>query len=363
MIHIRSALGARARGERLARIKNSPQHNGRTFTNALPSHQAHFIQILKRWFFEKIPHREPAAPIPVLKRSAAEFANPSTELQVTWLGHSSMLIELGGIRFLIDPFWGDYASPGRLFGVKRFFEPPIAMADLPEIDAVVLSHDHYDHLNEPSIKALKDRIPLFIAPLGVGAHLEYWGVSSSKIIELDWWDRTEVGGVDLVSTPTRHFSGRSLTDRDAKLWGGWAFLGKEQRAYFSGDSGMFPGFKEVGERLGPFDITMMETGAYNQDWPDVHMGPEQAVQAHLDARGTLLIPVHWATFALAFHPWTEPVERVIVAAEKAGVQIATPKPGESVRLSSHRGIDRWWPELPWKTAEESPIVSTGLGSG
>ena len=359
MIDTWSALGARAKGDRLDRIRQSPQYVDGKFANELPSHQADFLHILRRWFFEDAPNREPASPIPVVQRRTADFSEPSTELRITWFGHSTMLVEVDGQRILVDPIWGDYASPGSIFGVKRFYAPPIALDDLPPIDAVVLSHDHYDHLNEPTIKALRDHVPLFIMPLGLGAHLEYWGVPPDQIVELDWWERIEVGEVTLVCTPARHFSGRSLTDRDATLWASWAFLGRNQRAFFSGDSGMFPGFAEIGERLGPFDITMMESGAYNIDWPDVHMGPEQAVQAHQMVRGGLLMPVHWGTFALAFHAWTEPAERILVAAEAAEVTVANPRPGESISLSSYRS-GKWWPEVPWKTATESPIVSTGL---
>lgn len=360
MAKIWSTLGARATGPRLSRMQQSPQFRGGRFHNALPTQQASLLHMLQRWLFEKPPHREPAGPVPILPRTAADFVRPAATLQITWFGHASVLVELEGRRLLVDPVWGDHASPGRLFGVKRFFPPPLELDDLPPLDAVLLSHDHYDHLNTPTIRALRDRVPRFITTLGVGAHLEAWGVPAGNIEELDWWEETTVGEVRLVHTPTRHFSGRSLKDRDAKLWGGWAFLGATQRAYFSGDSGMFPGFEEVGERLGPFDITMMEAGAYNSDWPDIHLGPEQAVAAHQMARGNLMIPVHWGTFALAFHGWTEPVERVLAAAENAGVAISTPRPGESVSVSSHPGINRWWPSLPWQTAEEAPIVSTGL---
>ena len=360
MINTWSAFGGRPRGERLTRMTQSPQYTGNKFSNELPTYQADFFHILRRWFFEKVPNRTPSAPIPVVQRDASEFTAHPSELRITWFGHSSFLVELDGRRILVDPVWGDYASPGRIFGVKRFYAPPISLDDLPEIDAVVLSHDHYDHLNEPTIKALRDRIPLFVMPLGMGAHLESWGVPPERIVELDWWEQKQIGEVTLVCTPARHFSGRFLTDRDATLWASWAFIGENQRAYFSGDSGMFPGFQEIGDRLGPFDITMMESGAYNVDWPDVHMGPEQAVQAHQMVRGNLMIPVHWGTFALAFHGWTEPVERVLEAAASSEVNVVTPKPGESVSLSSHAGIQRWWPNLPWRSAEESPIFSTGL---
>lgn len=360
MIDTWSALGVQPAGERLERIRKSPQYTGDKFANPLPNQQASTSSILKKWFFETVPNREPEISLPVIQRSAADFATPSSDLRVTWFGHSSLLVEIDGRRILVDPMWGDYASPGRVFGVKRFYAPPIALEDLPAVDAVVLSHDHYDHLNESTIKALRDNVPLFVVPLGLGAHLEYWGVSADRIVELDWWDSIDVAGVTVVCTPARHFSGRTFTDRDATLWAGWAFLGENQRAFFSGDTGMFPGFTEIGERLGPFDITMIETGAYNVAWPDVHLGPEQAVQAHQMVRGNLMLPVHWGTFALAFHGWTEPVERVLVAAEAAGVSVATPNPGESISIISTRAGNRWWPDIPWKSAAASPIISTGL---
>lgn len=360
MIDIWSALGTRPEGARLERLQQSPQYVDGRFVNRLPPQEPDLWPIMKRWIFENNPLREPSEPLPVMRRVAQEFAQPSSDLRITWFGHSSVLAEIDGQRILIDPMWGDYASPGRIFGPKRFFAPPIPLNDLPEIDAVILSHDHYDHLDEPTIKALRERVPLFVVPLGLGAHLEYWGVAPERIIELDWWERTSVGGVELVATPARHFSGRSINDRDATLWAGWAILGQTRRVFFSGDSGMFPGFAEIGARLGPFDVTMMETGAYNADWPDVHMGPEQAVEAHRMVRGVLMLPIHWGTFNLAFHGWTEPVERLLVAAERVGVQVAIPRPGESISPASPPGVERWWPTQPWQTAEAAPVVSTGL---
>lgn len=360
MFDVWSALGKRPAGERLARIEQSPQYNDGKFRNTLPSVEQEFMPMLKKWLFASNENREPADPIPVLKRSAAEFASPVPEARVTWVGHSTLLIEVDGKRILTDPVWGDHASPGPLFGVKRFYAPPITLEDLPPIDAVIFSHDHYDHLNEPTIRKIKDQMPLFVAPLGLGAHLEYWGVDPDRIVELDWWEEISVGTVRLVCTPSRHFSGRALVDRDATLWSSWAIVGAEQRVFFSGDTGMFPGFSEIGERLGPFDITLMESGAYNEQWPDIHMGPEQAVQAHQMMRGKLMIPIHWGTFNLAFHAWTEPAERVLAAADEVGAQVIVPRPGGSVEIAEGQAIERWWPALPWKTADEDPIISPGM---
>jgi L-ascorbate metabolism protein UlaG (beta-lactamase superfamily) len=284
-------------------------------------------------------------------------------LRVTWLGHSTLIVELDGKRLLLDPVWAERASPLTWAGPKRFFAPPLPLSELPEIDAILISHDHYDHLDTQTVQTLaaSTRAP-FVVPLGVGAHLEYWGVEPARIVELDWWQEHELGDLRLVATPARHFSGRSLTfhDADATLWSGWAMLGPTHRAYYSGDTAMFPGFSEIGERLGPFDVTLIESGAYNSMWPDVHLGPEQAVEAHRMVRGKTLIPVHWGLFDLALHGWTEPVERVLAKAQELGVQVATPAPGGSVDMTAQSRHPRWWPELPWVVAAEDPVVSSGL---
>lgn len=205
-------------------------------------------------------------------------------------------------------------------------------------------------------------MPLFVVPLGVGAHLERWGIPAERIVDLDWWGDTRVGVLTLTATPARHFSGRSMVmaDRDATLWTGWAIRGPEHRVYYSGDTAMFPEFSEIGRRLGPFDASLIEVGAYDALWADVHLGPEQAIEAHRLVRGGVLIPVHWGTFDLALHPWTEPVERLLVAASGAGTRVAIPKPGRMWTPTSPP-VPRWWPSVPWRTAEVAPIVSTGLG--
>jgi L-ascorbate metabolism protein UlaG (beta-lactamase superfamily) len=229
---------------------------------------------------------------------------------------------------------------------------------LPELDAVVISHDHYDHLDYESIRALDARGVKFVVPLGVGAHLEYWGVPAARIVELDWWDKTELGELGIVATPARHASGRFLTDKDATLWAGYAFVGPRHRAYYSGDTGLFPVLREIGERLGPFDVTLIEAGQYHRSWPDWHIGPEQAVHAHELVRGKVMLPVHWALLGLAYHGWTEPIERTVLAAGKRQAQLLTPRPGQAVEPTQAVQTSRWWPELPWESAELSPVVST-----
>jgi len=285
---------------------------------------------------------------------------PATGLRVTWLGHSSMLLEIDGHRILTDPVWSERASPLTWVGPKRWYVPPIALGELPAIDAVVISHDHYDHLDQRTLVAMKDWNTTFIVPLGVGAHLASWGVPEARIVELDWWEKAQVGGLEVNCTPARHASGRTLTDKDATLWASYAFVGPKHRAYFSGDTGLFPAMKDIGERLGPFDVTMIEVGQYHRTWPDWHIGPEQAVLAHQMLRGRVLLPVHWALFPLAAHGWTEPMERALAAAGSAGQAVIAPKPGQSVEPTAPPALVRWWPELPWTTGAQDPIVSSQM---
>ena len=363
MIDIWTALGTKPSGERLERVKESPQYVDGSFANRLPAiSDGMSFSVLIDYFFNGSPHRTPKQTIPVVERTRNDFVEHPADLRVTWFGHSSLLVEVEGVRILTDPVWSDYAAPNSLFGSKRFHPLPIALEDLPPLDAVVISHDHYDHLDIKTIKGLANQVPTFIVPLGVGAHLEYWDIAPERIIELDWWEQTNIKGVDIVCTPARHFSGRFLNDRNATLWGSWAFIGKERRAYFSGDGALFPGFKEIGDRLGPFDIAMMEIGAYNSAWADVHMGPEQAIQATQMVRANMMLPVHWGTFNLASHGWTEPAERVIAAAKKANIPLALPRPGESIIPDKPLPVEQWWPSLPWQTVEEAPIISTGLST-
>jgi L-ascorbate metabolism protein UlaG (beta-lactamase superfamily) len=359
-----SATGARAKDGRLAAMQASPNWKDGKFVNTLPQSDIRLGPILRGWF-DRPSQTEPAVALPVVPRQASDFAEPPKDgLRITWLGHSTVLVEIDGHRILVDPVWGERASPFESTGPKRFHAAPLPLDQLPDIDAVVISHDHYDHLDHQTVVALGDKVPLYAVPLGVGAHLEHWGVPPDRIVELDWWGEVRVGDVALTATPARHASGRSLTfsDRDATLWTGWAIRGPEHRVYYSGDTAMFPELADIGERLGPFDATLIETGAYNPLWVDVHMGPEQAIVAHELVRGDVFIPVHWGTFDLAVHNWTEPVERTLAAAELAGVNVAVPRPGESIEPSAAPSLQRWWPKVPWQTASEVTVVSTGLSN-
>jgi len=330
--------------------------NGR-YLNTLPLWNDYLGAIAS--ILRRDPNSAPKAPPPVLHPTRQALATDAPSgLQVTWLGHSTVYLEIDGVRILTDPVWGERVSPFPWAGPKRFFAPPIALEELPVPEVVAISHDHYDHLDRATLRRIRHWDTRFVVPLGVGARLRGWGVPAARITELDWWETTQVGELEVTLTPARHASGRLVFDKDKTLWGGFAFRGPRHRVYYSGDSGMFPGLADIGERLGPFDLTLIEAGAYGPAWPDWHMGPEQAVRAHEMVQGRVLLPVHWGLFDLAAHGWTEPIERVLVAAREAGVTVVVPQPGERLEPGTPSGTHRWWPELPWKTAAEVPIRAT-----
>jgi len=354
-----TAFGHRAEGQRLARMMRSPQWRDGGFVNPQPLRNDWLVSLTG--LFEASDHVSPDGPIPTTRIAPSYFRTaPRDGLRVTWFGHSSMLIEIDGERVLTDPVWSERSSPFDWIGPRRWAPPAIALDALPHIDAVVISHDHYDHLDHRTIIAMKDWDTKFIVPLGVGAHLEYWGVPQHDIIELDWWERTQLGELEIVCTPARHASGRHVFDKDAKLWASYSLIGPEHRAFFSGDTGLFPAMRDIGERLGPFDVTMIETGQYHRAWPDWHIGPEQAVRAHGLLRGRTMLPVHWGLFGLAYHGWTEPVERSLVAARQADATITTPKIGQSFVPAGPLPEARWWPQVPWQTAAQHPIRSSQM---
>lgn len=304
--------------------------------------------------------RVPKSPPPIVKLNKYYFSQqPESGLRVTWLGHNTVIIEIDGYIILTDPVFSRRVSPVMGIGPKRFHEAPIKISELPDIDAVVISHDHYDHLDYQSIKELAPKTAKFYLPMGVGAHLESWGVKSEKIVELDWWEESRFND-DLLfaAVPARHFSGRGVLDRNKTQWSMWAIVGDGHRVFFGGDTGMCRAFLQAGDKYGPFDVTLIPIGAYGPNWPHIHLTPEEGVQAHLDVRGDLMIPVHWGTFNLAFHGWTEPVERLLVSAEQKDVRIAAPKPGEAVLPSQPVRIVRWWPDVYWERAETLPVKET-----
>ncbi len=364
LISAGDAPGARAAGERQKRITESPQWKGAGFGNRLQQVDGPMLELLGQWFFGGSEHRVPQRPFPITKPTKPFFKTlPISGLRVTWLGHSTVLIEIDGRRVLIDPVWGERASPFSWLGPERFFSPPLPLEQLPDLDAVIISHDHYDHLDYPTVLRMREMNVTWVVPLGIGAHLEHWGLAKERIVELDWWEEIAVKDLVLTCTPARHFSGRSviLTDQNATLWAGWALRGQKHRVFYSGDTAMHDAFLDIGEKLGPFDLTLMESGAYNTLWADVHLGPEQAVRAHQLVRGRVLLPVHWGLFDLALHGWTEPIERILAAAKAAGVKVVMPHPGESVEPATAGGVRAWWPTIPWEPVAVAPLQSSGVG--
>ncbi|MEU4701169.1 MBL fold metallo-hydrolase [Nonomuraea dietziae] len=342
---VRAELGVRpltSGEERASRIRSSPQFKDGVFHNPMPepTSLAGPSPGLLRELAKDRESRRPPGPIP-LRRPAAGLP-AATGLNAVWYGHASTLVEIEGRRVLFDPVWSDRVSPTRFVGPRRLHPLPVPLEEVPAVDAIVISHDHYDHLDLATVRRLTriSRAP-FLVPLGIGAHLERWGVPLYRIVELDWEEETTVAGLRFVATAARHFSGRSLRRNDT-LWGSWVVAGAHRRVFYAGDSGYFEGYAKIGADHGPFDLTLMPIGAYNAAWPDIHMNPEEAVNAHVQLGGSLLLPVHWATFTLALHPWSEPVDRLWREAKARDVKIAVPRPGELVDTASLPSVDAWW---------------------
>ncbi|MFE3634614.1 MBL fold metallo-hydrolase [Streptomyces cellostaticus] len=346
------AFGAQPSGERLARIRRSPHFKDGVFQNpggtARTRPSGSTLDIAKVFLDKDTrPLRSPEGTVPVHATTLADLAKPpATGLRVTWMGHSSVLVEIDGHRVLFDPVWGERCSPLPFVGPRRLHPVPLPLAALGPVDVVVVSHDHYDHLDMPTIKALAGTDTVFAVPLGVGAHLEHWGVPADRLRELDWHESTEVGGLTLTATPARHFCGRGLRNTQHTLWASWAVAGEEHRVYHSGDTGYFEGFRDIGAAHGPFDLTMIQIGAYSEFWPDIHMTPEEGLRAHLDLQGGMphgvLLPIHWGTFNLAPHPWAEPGEWTREAAGEARQAVALPRPGEPFEAAGELPADAWW---------------------
>jgi len=308
-------FAVRIGGERLERMQQSPQWQGGKFVNVEPQ----WINWTSAWkgliLGKANPHAVPGSALPLVTPDPALFDSPpQSGLRTTWLGHSTALIEIDGSRVLIDPVWGERSSPFGFVGPKRWYAPLISLKDLHNrVDVVVISHGHYDHLDYHTIKEMRDWNTRFVVPLGIGAYLEYWGIKPERITELDWWESVRVGELDVVVTPARHSSVRASLGAQA-LWSSFAFIGAEHRVWYSGDTGFHQTLDEIGERFGPFDLTLIDAGQYNADWPDDHLGPEFALEANHRVRGKVMMPVHWGLFKLANHTWTEPVERLLVKA-------------------------------------------------
>lgn len=329
----------------LAKLSKSPQWNGKIFENQIETKMdmsaSNIPGLLWKQLFDR-KGRSPELPLPIIDFDQATWT-ANAEPKFIWYGHSVILLQLNGKNILIDPMLGPNTAPVAPFKVKRFSENTLAIIDqLPDLDAILISHDHYDHLDLASIKKLKTKTHKWIVALGVKRHLVRWGIPESTIKELDWWDEAMIEEIALTYTPSRHFSGRGLSDRTKSLWGGFAFLTDTFKVYWSGDGGEGPHFKEIGEKLGPFHWAFMEDGQYNALWHAIHMYPEESVKAGIEAKAEILTPVHWAGFPLALHHWKDPIERFVKAADACDQAIHVPQLGEIVHMNSEKHYKDWW---------------------
>lgn len=300
-------------------------------------------------FFRNAPGRRPDKDLPrETLDSLALTQVADTSMFANWFGHSAILLQLHGKKIMIDPMLGPTPAPHPTLGKQRYTPGlPIQAEQLPALDIVLFSHDHYDHLDYGTITKIKDKTSLFLVPLGIANHLIRWGVDSAKIKEFQWWESIEIDGYTYICTPAQHFSGRGLSDRGATLWCSWVVQHQGTNVYFSGDSGYGRHFKEIGEKYGPFDFAMMECGQYNEKWKEIHMMPEQTAQAAKDIQAKAFMPIHWGAFTLSLHDWDEPVKRVSVAADKLGLRLITPIIGQTLNIKELGSFNRWW-ETAWQ---------------
>lgn len=352
-----ASLGGRLTGARLDRARRSPEFRDGTFHNTQPSRTltGSYGAMLRRQFFGR-EQRQPAGRIPIIPRTRNDYTRPpESGLRATWIGWATVLVEIDGRIVLTDPIWSQRCSPSTLIGPRRLHAPPIALDELPAVDLVVISHDHYDHLDMTTVQALASRGTHFAVPLGIGAHLERWAIHSSQIHELDWSETFVWRDLSITSTPARHYSGRNPLLGNGTLWSSWVIRGPRHRLFFSGDSGYSPAFAEIGAQHGPFDLTMIKIGASDPSWSEIHMTPEEAVRVHRELRGAVLLPVHWGTFNLAFHSWGDPADRALAEASKKGVHIVIPKPGEWVEPSAWSSpTAAWWRSLAGNRSRREP---------
>jgi len=347
------SLGSRTSGLRLDRMRASPLWTGNGFRNVHPvlpglRDPNTPMPSIKEFMCGGDARRVPKGVLPSLHPLETWKKRPQSGLRVTWLGHSTMLIEIDGVRILTDPVWGPRASPSALIGPKRFQPVPVTLREMPPVDLVIISHDHYDHLDYPTIRALAKTSVPFVTSLGVGAHLEYWGIQPQRITELDWWEThravNSAGAqtdVTVTAAPSQHFSGRGLKDRNATLWSSLVIRSQKHSVFFSGDTGLTTEYKSIREKFGPFDLTMLEVGAFYPAWGDIHLGPDNALKAHAMLGGVFL-PIHWGTFSLALHAWDEPAERLLELAPQTDAQLLMPRLGEPVEPANTEKVRAWW---------------------
>jgi len=348
------SFGKLPSGKLLEKISKSPQYHDGHFKNFIETPMmvegVSYFKVLRE-FFSKGIDREPTTPLP----HVATDLKTLPDNRLVWFGHSSYFITIRGKKILVDPVFSERPSPVQYAGTKSF---PGTMSysvdDFPDIDLVIITHDHYDHLDYNTITKLKDKAKAFVTTLGVSSHLIYWGVEEARIQELDWWESTwPFAGVELIATPARHFSGRGFT-RNKTLWASFVLKTDNYRLFIGGDSGYHSAFQEIGKKYGPFDLALLECGQYAPQWPYIHMLPEQSVQASKDLRAEVYMPVHWGKFKLSIHPWREPVERAMKEAKRLGVNITTPMIGEPLILDAIASGSPWWRNIPGNTAVTQP---------
>ncbi len=349
VIFIRTApqMGKAPDGEHLELISQSSNYGQSGFINQVPTGMAMDSgegagSLMYEWLF-KAKNFKPSEALPTAFSEI--MPGEDTTAWAVWYGHSTLLVKMESFRILIDPVFGPAASPVPIFTRRFKNQPRFGIKDIPEADLVLISHDHYDHLDYPTIRELSKRDINFIVPLGVGSHLQRWGIEKHRITEMDWWESEVVEGIEFTAAPARHFSGRSVNDRNNTLWASWAIKSPQTSIYFSGDGGYSKFFREIGEKLGPFDLCFIECGQYNYRWKDIHLMPEETVQASIDVRGRAMVPIHWGAFNLAPHTWKDPVERAFEEAMKLGVTILTPKVGERIMIKHTSETEPWWSRI------------------
>ncbi|PKB41980.1 L-ascorbate metabolism protein UlaG (beta-lactamase superfamily) [Cellulophaga sp. RHA19] len=342
------SFGGDVSKERKTTYQKSKQYKNNKFNNTLPVPKelsfSETLSLAYKFFTTKVKNGRPQKDLTVHKIDSTNVANYKKGTRLIWYGHSSFLLQIDGKNILLDPMLGKVAAPHSLLGANRFnSEFPLALEKLNKIDAVLFSHDHYDHLDYETVIKIKDKAQHFYVPLGVGVHLEAWGVPTTKITELDWWQDTKLNNLTFVCTPAQHFSGRKFNNGQSTLWSSWVIQSKEDNIYFSGDSGYAPHFKEIGNIYGPFDIALMECGQYNQMWADIHMMPEETAQAGVDVQAKKIVPIHWAGFKLALHSWTDPIVRVKAKALELNLEVLTPEIGDEIIVKdSINKSTNWW---------------------
>ena len=343
----RDRAARHAAGLRDERTRASRQFADGVFHNAAPTPrtvEGGALPLLRELLFGG-QARRPPAPLPIERPHAAWARRSDTGLRATWLGHSTVLLELDGHRVLTDPVFGPRASPVGFLGPRRFHPVPATLAELPPIDLIVLSHDHYDHLCRPTMTALARTGVPGVTPLGVGAHLERFGWAPDRVTELDWHEAVDVGGLRVTATPAQHFSGRRPGARDSTLWASWVIESARRKVFFSGDTGLTPQLAAIGQAHGPFDLVMLEIGAYHPAWGAIHLGPANALDAFAMLGGGTLLPVHWGTFSLGLHAWDDPGETLVRLAAERGARIVTPRLGAAFEPDQLDGPTPWWREV------------------